>query len=90
MEDVVVMLVCAVLGSTGLSTIVTAVLNRHWHKKDNEDKKLDAIVTGLKVLMTYRVRRNVERCVDRGNVSLDEKEDVKEMFQAYKALGGNG
>ncbi|MDY3015527.1 MAG: hypothetical protein SOR61_10240, partial [Evtepia sp.] len=47
-------------------------------------------VTGLKVLMTYRVRRNVERCVDRGNVSLDEKEDVKEMFQAYKALGGNG
>lgn len=80
----------ACIGSSGLASIIVAILNRHWSNKDKKDDKLDAVVEGLKVLTVDRVRY-LGRCymIDR-EIDLEDKENLEAMYRAYKALGGNG
>lgn len=75
---------------SGLMAILLAVLQRHWNKTDKHDEKLDAIVNGLKILTVDRVHFLGEQYIKRGSITLDEKETLDEMHEAYKALGGNG
>lgn len=78
------------LGSSGLSAIVVAILNHHWAKKKNSSGKLDALVEAQKVLMIDRVRYLGSSYIHEGEISLEDKENLTEMYQAYKSLGGNG
>lgn len=80
----------ACMGSSGLASVIVALLNRHWTKKDKKDEKQDAIVEGLKVLTVDRVRY-LGKCymIDR-EIDLEDKENLEAMYGAYKALGGNG
>ena len=78
------------LGSSGLSAIIVAILNHQWAKKRGTSTKLDALCEAQKVLMIDRVRDLGERYIIRGHITLDEKENLVEMYQAYKNLGGNG
>ena len=79
-------IVTACLGSSGLTALILAVLQRRWAKED----KQDAIVNGLKVLMVDRVRYLASCHIKHGNITLEDKETLEDMHQAYKALGGNG
>lgn len=79
-----------VAGSTGISSIIVACLSRHWAKKDKEDGRIDALVDAQKVLMIDRVRFLGSSYVEKGYVSLEDKENLQSMYDAYKALGGNG
>ena len=88
--ELIIGIVSLVLGSSGLSAVVVAVLNRHWAKKDREDDKLDALVAAQKVLMIDRVRFLGNKYMEAGGITLDDKENIQEMHRAYKALGGNG
>lgn len=88
--EAVISIVGLVLGSSGLSAVVVAALNRRWAKKDREDNKLDALVSAQKVLMIDRVRFLGQKYVAAGGITLDDKENIQEMHRAYKALGGNG
>lgn len=88
--ETMISIVGLVLGSSGLSAVVVAVLNRHWTKKDREDDKLDALVAAQKVVMIDRVRFLGQKYVEAGKISLGDKENIQEMHKAYKALGGNG
>lgn len=78
------------LGSGGLSAIVVAVLNHRWSARKGETAKLDAIMEAQKVLMVDRVHDLGSSYIKRGYITLDEKEGLVEMYQAYKGLGGNG
>ena len=79
-------IVIACLGSSGLTAIVLAILQRRWSCQD----KQDALVAGLKVLTVDRVRY-LGRCYSLdGNISLEDRENLEEMYTAYKSLGGNG
>lgn len=80
----------ACIGSSGLASIAVALLNRHWAKKDKRDDKLDAVISGLKVLTVDRVRYLGKRYINDCEISLEDKENLEEMYRAYKALGGNG
>lgn len=74
----------------GLMTIVLAILQRHWKKKDDKDGSIKALVNAQKVLMIDRVRYLGGRYVQDGEISLDNKENLHDMYAAYKSLGGNG
>ena len=74
------------LGSGGVAAIVLAVLQRKWAKDD----RVDALVAAQKVIMIDRVRQISRQHIAQGEISLEDKETIKEMFDAYKALGGNG
>lgn len=81
--------VIGILGAgigSGIMAIVLAMLQRKWHKED----KQDAIVNGLKVLMIDRVKYVGACHIKNKGITLDDKEMLKEMHDAYKALGGNG
>lgn len=81
--DLGITILLAVLGSSGLSAVIVAVLQHHW-SKDN------AVTVALKVLLIDRVRY-LGRCyLKDGEIHLDDKEMLNEMYSAYKGLGGNG
>lgn len=75
----------AVTGS-GVTAIILALLQRKW----NKDDKKDAMVEALKVLMVDRVRYLGQCYVTQGEITLEDRETLDEMYQAYKSLGGNG
>lgn len=83
-------LIVAVLGSSGISTVIVAILNRHWAKKDKRDSRIDALVTAQKVTMIDRVRWLGSKYINDQQISLEDKENIQAMYDAYKALGGNG
>ena len=85
MNDIV-QIAAACLGSSGLTAIVLAVLQRKWSCQDRQD----AIVAGLKVLTVDRVRYLGRSYINNHSISLEDKENLQDMYRAYKALGGNG
>lgn len=88
--EIVVTLLSVCLGSSGLTAIILALLQRKWAKDDRKDDRVDALVAAQKVIMIDRVRHLSKAHIVSGEISLEDKETIKEMFAAYKALGGNG
>lgn len=86
---IVVSLLSGSIGA-GLMTILLAMLQRHWAKKDAKTGKLEALVNAQKVVMVDRVRYLGSRYIKQKSVSLEDKETLIEMYNAYKSLGGNG
>lgn len=86
----VLTLILAVVGSSGVASIVVACLQRHWSKKDREDGRLDALVTAQKVIMMDRVRWLGTKYIRDGAIPLEDKVTIHAMWDAYHALGGNG
>ena len=80
----------SVIGSSGVASIVVALLQRHWQKKDREDGRIDALVKAQQVIMIDRVRFLGKQYITHGFISLADKETLNGMYSAYKALGGNG
>ena len=79
-----------VCGCTGVWNLITVILQHRWTKKEKKDKRIDALVEAQTVLMIDRVRF-LGRCyIQEGKISLSDKENLKGMYAAYKALGGNG
>lgn len=86
MMDGIVQIVVACLGSSGLTAIVLAIMQRKWACQDRQD----AIVAGLKVLTVDRVRYLGRNYIEARGVTMEDKENLEDMYRAYKALGGNG
>lgn len=89
MESVWIALIGAVTGS-GVASVVVACLQRKWAKQDSHDARVDALVDANKVLMVDRVRWLGKQYISHGEIHLEDKENLIEMYNAYKKLGGNG
>lgn len=83
-------LILAVVGSSGVASIVVACLQRHWSKKDKGDARIDALVEAQQVMMVDRVRYLGREYIKDGFITIQDKENLVSMYNAYKALGGNG
>lgn len=89
MESLMIALIGALTGS-GVSSVVVVLLQRKWAKQDKHDERVDAIVEAQKVLMIDKVRHLGKKYIGNGEIHLEDKENLKEMYDAYKKLGGNG
>lgn len=89
MEGVIIALIGALTGS-GVSSIVVVLLQRKWAKQDKQDERVDALVEANKVLMIDKVRYLGKKYISEGEIHLEDKENLLEMYGAYKRLGGNG
>lgn len=89
MESVVSALIGA-LTSSGVCSIVVVLLQRKWAKQDKQDERVDALVDASKVQMIDRVRWLGKKYIAEGEIHLEDKENLIEMYNAYKRLGGNG
>ena len=74
----------------GIMSIILAVLQRRWAKKDKKDGQISALVQAQKVLMIDRVRHLGGKYIEDQKIRLEDKENLHQMYDAYKALGGNG
>ena len=83
-------LALAVLGSSGVASVVVAVLQHHWSQKERGDARIDALVSAQQVMMIDRVRYLGKCYIEDGHIALADKENIVSMYNAYKALGGNG
>lgn len=70
----------------GLMGIILACLQRKWQKDD----RIDALVNAQKVTMIDRVKHISKHYIADGQITLDDKDNLIEMYNAYKGLGGNG
>lgn len=89
MNDLLLALLAALTGS-GVSSIIVVLLQRKWAKQDKHDERVDALVDATKVQMIDRVRWLGRGYIAAGEIRLEDKENLKEMYAAYKRLGGNG
>jgi hypothetical protein len=89
MENLIIALIGALTGS-GVSSIVVVILQRKWAKQDKHDERVDALVDASKVQMIDRVRSLGKQYIKDGEIHLEDKENLLEMYNAYKRLGGNG
>jgi hypothetical protein len=89
MNDLLLALLAALTGS-GVSSIIVVLLQRKWAKQDRHDERVDALVDATKVQMIDRVRWLGRNYIEAGEIRLEDKENLKEMYAAYKRLGGNG
>ena len=89
MNEIIIALIAALTGS-GVSSIIVVLLQRKWAKQDKHDERVDALVDATKVQMIDRVRSLGRGYIEAGEIRLEDKENLKEMYNAYKRLGGNG
>lgn len=89
MDSLIIALIGALTG-TGVSSVVVVLLQRKWSKQDRHDERVDALVDANKVLMIDKVRYLGKKYISEGEIHLEDKENLKEMYSAYKRLGGNG
>jgi hypothetical protein len=75
---------------SGFMAIVQAWLQRKWRKEDKKDERIDALVCAQRVLMIDRVKHLGKHYIDMGEINLEDKENLQEMYRAYKGLNGNG
>lgn len=87
--DILALVIGALTGS-GVCGVVTACLQRKWAKQDKHDARVDALVAANKVLMIDKVRSLGKSYIADGEIHFEDKENLQEMYDAYKGLGGNG
>lgn len=90
MTESILPIILAIIGSSGVASIVVAILNHHWSRKATCDKRIDALVTAQRVLMIDRIRHLGRSYINQDYISIQDKENLLAMYAAYKALGGNG
>lgn len=79
---------------TGMFALVTTVggyfvgelKGRTQRDKDTER----AIADGVKVLLSCQLTNQFERYVNEGSIDLEGVDEVRRVYNAYHALGGNG
>lgn len=80
-----------------LTVIISLAYNRflkHLHTKEqskvSETEEQQDIKSGVKSLLKFRLNRLTSEIITQGYSSLDQREDLEDMFRSYKKLGGNG
>lgn len=90
--------------TAGFMTILQMLIQRHWskqdqkHKEEREDQEkkqisptiFDAIVSINRCQVIEFVHSHGREYINEGEITLEAKETIKEMYSNYKMLGGNG
>ena len=95
MELLKIILSCGIGAAIG--SILQSAVQRHWKKKDarEEQDKIDprqfkALIASQKLLLADRIRYLGTCYIYAKKITLEDKENLYEMHEAYKSLGGNG
>lgn len=79
---------------TGLFALVTTIGGYTVGKlkeQTQRDKGTErAIADGVKVLLSCQLTNQFERYVNEGSIDLEGVDEVRRVYNAYHALGGNG
>jgi hypothetical protein len=91
MSNDIVIAVITALSSSGVTGLITYLLQRHDKKKDAKNAKNSAQSQMVMGLGHDRIVALASDIIGRGYVTKDEYENLyKYLYKPYKALGGNG
>lgn len=65
-------------------------LKEQANKVQEESRKNTALVDGVQALLRNEIIAKYNHYTDKGHIPIYGMENVLDMFNAYKALGGNG
>lgn len=88
LEQIIVYLITTGLGIA--LGVVTSKLKKTKEKDENEKKKNEAIELGVQALLRNEIIRRYREFETKGEISILDQENLDEMFEQYKNLGGNG
>lgn len=89
MEDIIDLII-ATIGSSGLTSFVMFLIQRHDRKKENKEADSSARAKMLTGLAHDRILCITDKLVKRGGITLKEKRNLRYLYEPYKELGGNG
>ena len=79
-------IIIAILGSSSVAAIVTAVINAILSRS----KTYRLLITADKIILKDRIKHLSKKYITRGYIMSDELEDIHEMYNCYHELDGNG
>lgn len=85
-EELIVSLVCAVVGSQALLEIIKAIIQSYKEKT----KKPSAMEDGIRWLQQDKLEYLATREIQKGETSRQMKSFLHRGYNIYHALGGNG
>lgn len=101
MNEWLVPVCVALIGSSGLFALIQALFQRHWKKQDDTidlkqmNEKLDnlvqtqdVLIRATKVSLAHDINYLGECCIYAKEITLDNKKTLTEMHKAYRALPG--
>lgn len=96
----VIIALIGMFGSSGITGLLTVILQRRWKKKDAGEitpemikeltDKVDTAVNAQKVITKERIRYLGTCYIYANEISIEDRSNLREMHEAYKELGGNG
>lgn len=87
-EQIIVYLITTFLGIA--LGFVSSKLKKNKEKDEKERKKDETIEQGVQALLRNEIIRRYREFESKGEISILDKENLEEMFEQYKNLGGNG
>lgn len=73
-----------------LVAIIEAVAARERKRIKIDDQKSDALMNGVQALLRREIIAEYNHYTEQGHIQIYGIENVLDMYNAYKALGGNG
>ena len=73
-----------------LNIVLLWFFRKYSDKQDFQHKKQEAYENGVRSLLRDRIVQNCIKYSQIGHVPMEEYDNITKMFEAYKALGGNG
>lgn len=91
MTEFFIAVAVAIIGCSGIWSLVLYKVTRRDMMKDRDDKDTQAIKTALKGLLHQEIIRQGNYYTDRGDITKEELDDFRMyLYLPYKALDGNG
>lgn len=87
--EIIVTLVVAILGSSALATLVQVLIQRHYAKKDKEERDDEVVLFAMKALAHNAFFRDCRRLLPRNEITEEELENHNVLYKAYHSLGLN-
>lgn len=69
---------------------VSTKFKKNKEKEEEEKKKINVLEQGVQALLRNEIIRRYREFETKGEISILDKENLEEMFEQYKNLGGNG
>ena len=89
-EQVAVTVFTAVLASSGIWSVVLFRMQRRENEKERAKEKDSVESKALKALLHDRIFTGCKEAISVGSVSPDDYNNLKYLYDPYRALGGNG
>ena len=76
----------AIITSSAFTSIVNAIINKVFDKKNDNDLMKKALMC----VLGYQVKHEAEKLVKQKTIKLNDYKQLQELNATYKSLGGNG